>query len=219
MHDLIDQYMAELAGYLSSLDPEERQDVLEFYREYLLDAKLYSQSQIETELGTAKQLAHKILADYSLTPAVVQEQQSQDQEAQRHFSKSQTRQSHRDLRTVWWIILGLCAVPVAFPFLAVLCGVLLFLILMVVAFVILVVTLFGTGIFLGLKTVTFLGTSYWAVGCFYVGLSLICIAGALLLLPLGIKLLRFLASSAAQAARWVGNKVFRNRYYHGGNRK
>ena len=50
MHDLIDQYMAELAGYLSSLDPEERQDVLEFYREYLLDAKLYSQSQIETEL-------------------------------------------------------------------------------------------------------------------------------------------------------------------------
>ena len=59
MHDLIDQYMAELAGYLSSLDPEERQDVLEFYREYLLDAKLYSQSQIETELGTAKQLAHK----------------------------------------------------------------------------------------------------------------------------------------------------------------
>ena len=64
MTKVIDDYIAELEQNLVDLPAKDREDVVEFYREFLLDGDFVRRSTIEAELGTPKQLAINILADY-----------------------------------------------------------------------------------------------------------------------------------------------------------
>ena len=57
-------YLAELEAALASMAPSQRQEVLDYYREYLLDAGLSSEAAIARQLGTPKQLARQTLAEY-----------------------------------------------------------------------------------------------------------------------------------------------------------
>ena len=61
-----EKYIAELATHLGPLSQADRDDALEFYDEYIADAQLSTVAAIEDKLGTAKQLSHQILADYSI---------------------------------------------------------------------------------------------------------------------------------------------------------
>lgn len=56
---VIDSYIDEFEIYLHPLDDKEKQDVLEFYREYIIDANLQTSDAIINELGTPKHLARR----------------------------------------------------------------------------------------------------------------------------------------------------------------
>jgi len=58
-------YFTQLKGHLVGLTDEEREDVLDFYREYASDAGLTGETLIR-EFGTPKQLARRVLVDYSI---------------------------------------------------------------------------------------------------------------------------------------------------------
>lgn len=49
-----ERYIADLATYLRGIDKNDREDVLEFYSEYIEDADLQERSAIEKKLGTPK---------------------------------------------------------------------------------------------------------------------------------------------------------------------
>lgn len=67
MNKVIDNYILQLKQNLVNLPNSDMQDVVEFYQEFLLDGNYHNESEIIAELGTPKQLARKIMADYSVS--------------------------------------------------------------------------------------------------------------------------------------------------------
>lgn len=97
-----EKYIAELATYLGPLTKADRDDALEFYDEYIADAQLTTRSAIEEKLGTAKQLSHRILADYSIKSS---EQSTADGAA---------TSTHNNWRIFWWVVLAILSSPLLF---------------------------------------------------------------------------------------------------------
>lgn len=62
----MNDYLSKFNALLVQLTDDERDEVVEFYREYLLDAAIANYDDCVAELGTPKQLARKVLADYSI---------------------------------------------------------------------------------------------------------------------------------------------------------
>ncbi|MEB3365738.1 DUF1700 domain-containing protein [Lactobacillus sp. R2/2] len=67
MNRIIDNYILQLKQYLIDLPNSDLKDVVQFYQEFLLDGNYHNEADIITELGTPKQLARKIMADYSVS--------------------------------------------------------------------------------------------------------------------------------------------------------
>ncbi|RHW50196.1 hypothetical protein DS831_08555 [Bombilactobacillus bombi] len=199
----IEKYITELDAHLSRLPAEERREVEEFYREFLLDAKLHNRFDIEQELGTPKQLAHKIMANYSLN--------STEEAVTDNNSHIKYRQ---DVRAIWWIILGMCAVPLGIPLLFILLGIILFLFVISVVAVSLFVAFFVAACSIIYKALPLISTANWAVGWFYTGAGIILLTVLFMILPLVLRVGRWLIALGAQAARWLGKKVFKNHEYH-----
>ncbi|RHW47430.1 hypothetical protein DS832_04600 [Bombilactobacillus bombi] len=204
MNQEIEAYINELSANLQGLPEDERQETEEFYREYLLDGKLYSRSSIEQKLGTSQQLARKILADYSLNL----------DEPPTHPINHQRSQS--DLRAVWWIILGILAMPVGIPILSALLGIIVATISVICALIIgfwgLIFALAGIGLTIVVKAIPLLWTQ-WQVGLFYTGCGLVALALVALIVPMLIHLIRIVIDASFQLIRRLGHKVFKNQYY------
>ena len=62
----MENYLAELEQLLHQLHHSDKEEAMNFYREYVMDADLVTYEQCISELGTPKQLSRKILADYSI---------------------------------------------------------------------------------------------------------------------------------------------------------
>lgn len=204
MTKVIDDYLFEVEKNLAGLPAKERQDVIEFYREYLLDGDFVRRSTIEQELGTPKQLAVKILADYSIT----------DQQTD---TSDQRKSSQSNVKAIWYILLGICVAPIGIPLVIVAFG-------LVLATVCLCLSLFAgaLGIFLAMiliggrvvfKSFGLLFTGDWAVGIFYIGAVLVCLAIVLFLVPLFARLINFLIAECAKVMRHLGKKSFKNNHY------
>ena len=104
---VIDSYIDEFEIYLHQLDAKEKQDVLEFYREYIIDANLQTSDAIINELGTPKHLARKVLADYSIKMSEENYQNVQEGEI------TSNQRFSRNLKMIGLVILALMASPVA----------------------------------------------------------------------------------------------------------
>ncbi|MCT6893245.1 MAG: DUF1700 domain-containing protein [Bombilactobacillus mellifer] len=102
---MVEKYIRELRSYLKSLNPMERAEVSRFYEEYILDAKLISRKEIEHELGTPKQLARKILAQYSPTEI----------EPFLDSKKAQNKNTKQSLHVIWRILSKLGSIPIGIP--------------------------------------------------------------------------------------------------------
>ncbi|BAL62882.1 DUF1700 domain-containing protein [Melissococcus plutonius] len=214
MKQTINEYINELKNYLSALEDEEFQDILEFYYEFLLDADTDSRKEIEAALGTPRQLARRILADYSLVETKIDDQQFSEKELQHQNTK-------RNLQNIWWIFLGLLAIPVGLPLVILLFSILLFFFCIIAAIVILLGAFLSIALFIIYKTFPIIWTQEWATAYFYIGCSLAIIACELLVIPLFLKLLQSTVSLAAKVARWIGRKVFTKHDYqqYGGQMK
>ncbi|WEV38404.1 DUF1700 domain-containing protein [Lactobacillus sp. ESL0680] len=208
MEQIINDYILEVEENLSSLPLGDRNDVLEFYREFLLDGDFQNRAAIEKELGTPQQLARKIVADY-----VINDQPETGTTA----ATEDTASSSQSLHTIWRIFVGICAIPtgiiIGITLTAIFLGLFCAFIGILLGFIGLALGLLVggvVGIFIGLNL---LFASSWAAGCFYLGAGLIILSICLFIVPAIIQTVRFLAAKCAQFARFLGKKIFKKRYY------
>lgn len=163
-----DDYLAELERQLRQLPPEERENAVSYYREYLEE----SENLLETldRLGSPKKVASEILANYSIRSA-----------EERPTAK-------RGLSAVWIVIAAIFASPVAIPLAALAAGSAVLLVLLLVMVLLLVwgaaFAFIMAGIFLFCISIPIFPQSV-ATGFFFIGQSLVLI---------GIGLLIFLAA-------------------------
>ena len=208
MTKVIDDYISELEQNLVDLPEKDREDVVEFYREFLLDGDFVRRSTIDTELGTPKQLAINIMADYS----------TKEDSAP---AKPETPKSN--LKASWYILLGICAAPIGIPLILAILFVIFFLLAVFFGlFFALVAFLFkffvGGGLNF-LRSLTLLFTSNWPTGCIYLGKSLICIGVILLLLPFIVKLGQILIAKCTQIIRNLGKNLLKKNYFQTSSEK
>ena len=202
MTKVINDYISELEQNLVDLPEKDREDVVEFYREFLLDGDFVRRSTIDTELGTPKQLAINIMADYSTKEDSIP-------------AKPETPKSN--LKASWYILLGICAAPIGIPLILAILFVIFFLLAVFFGlFFALVAFLFkffvGGGLNF-LRSLALLFTSNWPTGCIYLGKSLICIGVILLLLPFIIKLGKILIAKCTQIIRNLGKNLLKKNYF------
>ncbi|KRK87813.1 DUF1700 domain-containing protein [Lentilactobacillus sunkii] len=100
MNDFIEEFRA----LLGQLSPEERDEAVDFYTEYLQDGGYDSYDDCVRELGTPHQLARKVLADYSIR--TLNEPASDG---------SRKKQPKNDVKTIWLIVLAVLSTPVTIP--------------------------------------------------------------------------------------------------------
>ena len=208
MTKVIDDYISELEQNLVDLPAKDREDVVEFYREFLLDGDFVRRSTIEAELGTPKQLAINIMADYS----------TKEDSAP---AKPETPKSN--LKASWYILLGICAAPIGIPLILAILFVIFFLLAVFFGlFFALVAFLFkffvGGGLNF-LKSLSLLFTSDWPTGYVYLGKSLICIGVILLLMPFIIKLGKILIAKCTQIIRNLGKNLLKKNYFQTSSEK
>ncbi|KRM10866.1 hypothetical protein FD16_GL001062 [Paucilactobacillus suebicus DSM 5007 = KCTC 3549] len=197
--------MDELASYLNQLTNDEKQDVLEFYSEYVMDADLKTDQEIIQKLGTPKQLSRKILADYSIK-AVNSEQGS--------TASGSTARPQRNIRMIWLIILALLASPIAIPILIVL-ALGLFMILLVIVMVIVMTIIVIVAVAFG-GVVSIVGglaviSSSIPTSIFFIGIGLGAVGLTLIAAPIGFLIIKVLIEMAANFSKWIYNRFFKSR--------
>ncbi|BDR59281.1 DUF1700 domain-containing protein [Xylocopilactobacillus apicola] len=208
MIEIADKYVAELKTYLTVLDPTELGDVCEFYEEYLLDADFNSRQEIEKELGTPRQLARKILAEHSLSPDSTPILENPHKQAK----------TKRDLWAIWWILLGLGAIPVGIPLFIVIFVFLLLIFIFIGVVIIVSVALLLSFIAVLVFAIPVIFSANWAVGLFYCGIALMGITFVLMFEPLDFFFIRWLIGTTAKLIRKLGRKVFKKRDSYKGDR-
>lgn len=195
----MNDYIEEFQALLGQLSPEERDEAVDFYREYLQDGGYASYDDCIRELGTPHQLARKVLADYSIrTLDAPVSQQSRQQ------------QPKNDVKTIWLIILALLSTPVTIPLALALAGVIFAgiavsgsLIIAVLAIFFAVVVVGITGFVVGLGT---LFSSFWT-GIFYLGMGLMVIGIMIMLVPVFKAVVNGLIRGITLFSKWIYNKI------------
>lgn len=195
-----EKYINELAAALSSLDQNDRQDALEFYDEYISDAQLETWQDMETELGSPKQLSRKILADNSL-----KNNEGSD--------KRQPASAKSSWKKFWLIIAAIVSSPLTFSL-----GVLAF----VAIIVLMAAAIAALGIIVGLiaailSLLVIAAVSLYAgigllaastfVGLFYIGLSLSLLGLFMVVVPLGYWLTRVICQAVVSLAKFIYRKI------------
>lgn len=206
----MNDYLSKFNALLVQLTDDERDEVVEFYREYLLDAAIPNYDDCVAELGTPKQLARKVLADYSIRF---------NENLNANTSKRQKSQA--TVRTIWLIVLALLSTPITIPALIAILAVFFALAVTVFAFVIA-----AGAILIGVTILAFamltagigiFGQSLW-VALFYLGSGLAIIGAELLVLPLFIWLISVILQGIAKIVQNLYHRfVKKNRAERGGH--
>ncbi|BDZ32064.1 DUF1700 domain-containing protein [Lactiplantibacillus sp. WILCCON 0030] len=202
-------YLDKFEALLVQLNDDERDEVLEFYREYLLDANIQDYDDCVAELGTPKQLARKILADYSI-----------------RFNENLTAESTKrqkgqaGVRAIWWVVLALLSTPITIPALIVILAVLFALAAVVFAIAVAVFAIILAATLLALSAITagvgVFTQSLWTA-IFYIGGGLTIIGIELLIFPLVMWFINLIIQGVSTIVQRLYHRfVKRNRAERGG---
>ncbi|AKP02532.1 DUF1700 domain-containing protein [Companilactobacillus pabuli] len=204
----IDSYIDEFRIYLHQLDEKEQDDVIEFYREYMIDADLQTSDKIINELGTPKHLARKVLADYSI---------KMSEENYQNINNGQitsNERASRNLKMIGLVILALMASPVAIMIAIILIPLLLLFFGMVIFMVLLFLFLLAMSVVLGVGSI-FVGLAVifqsFATTIFFVGVGLLILGVDFFLIPIVIALIKWCFSVVVVFFRWLGKKLLYGR--------
>jgi len=159
------EFMADLSAQLSRIDADERAEAIAFYNEYFEEAGIENEQMVIEELGSPAQVAAQIKAD-----AAVKEIQAGSSPSKKGVA-------------LWTVILGICALPVAFPLIIIALSAVFIILVLAATFVFTLAVLVGTAYFTGF--VIFAAgisvlISYPAVGIFYIGVGLAILGISLL---------------------------------------
>ncbi|WP_334329223.1 DUF1700 domain-containing protein [Companilactobacillus sp. HBUAS59699] len=204
----VESYIDEFEVYLGQLDDDERKDVLEFYREFIIDANLDTSDKIINELGTPKHLARKVLTDYSIKMS------EEDYQNIDNGNIPTEQKAKKNVRMIWLIILGLFATPVAIPVALALVLLLVSVVgigiicILLFAFLVALSVLLGIGaIFMGIAVIA----QSVATTLFYVGVGLLILGVDFFLIPITIAIFKWLFQLVVIFFRWVGKKLLYGR--------
>lgn len=192
-------YLAEFKAFLGQLHSGEKGEVINFYQEYLQDGGFTSYEDCVRELGTPRQLARKILADYSIKAT------------ENPNPNTSTRQrSKGDVKTIWLIILALFSsslmIPIAIvPIVFLLAGV-----AVSGAIVVSIIAILLAVIFSGfLSLIVGIGTLFVNLftGLFYLGIGLLVVGILTMLIPTFRKVIDGLIHRCALFAKSTYHKI------------
>lgn len=188
-----EKYLMDLAANLAKLPDADRQDALEFYREYLADAGLKTRSDIEAALGTPKALSRKIMADQSI--------KDNEQPIKHPTPRS-------SWRTVWMVILAIVAITSPLTFGIALAAIATLIAAVIVTFtfsftiIVLIMSLVVAAIALIITGVASLPSSIFT-GLFYLGSGLTLLGLFIVVAPLIYRLVSWLGQLTVQLAKNV----------------
>ena len=197
----MNDYLTELQRDLNQLNANDANDVLDFYTEYLQDGGFETYEEAASELGTPKQLSHKVLADYAI--------QAIDEPQANPATRNQPRHT---ARTIWLILLAIMSTPITIP-LAIAAVIALVAFLIGIAAVILGIIAAFVGVLIaGILSlavgVGILGQSI-STGILYLGGGLLILGLFGMLVPVMIWLVRGLISLTLKFSRWLYRKFSR----------
>ncbi|MBU7568818.1 DUF1700 domain-containing protein [Weissella hellenica] len=192
-------YFAQVKNYLQQLTPSEQADVIQFYQEYAVDAQL-SGTRLMSELGTPKQLAQRILVDYSLRVADEEELPLDDD----------TRQGHQnwvkqELKLISTVLEGLLSSIVWLPAMLLILVCLFATIIIAVIVIVVLIYYLLTGVFQIIGGLAVL-PSNWATGLYQGGIGLIIVGLQLVAWPLGAAIIRSVFQMLMQFVKYIGRK-------------
>lgn len=194
---MIKEYLEKVRSYLKDLPTDEREELLQFYEEQMLDAG-YSMSEIEEKYGTPKQFARSLKIEYFI---------ENDEISDETVSRS-TRTKNR-MNLVWLVILGLFASPILIPVAIGLIGIL---IAAVIAFLgilfgiyVGIIGVLAGGLIAFVNGVILLWQSV-ATGVFYIGAGLLLTGAVIFFAPIVWRITRWLFEMLVTFIKWVGNR-------------
>jgi uncharacterized membrane protein len=207
-------YFTQLTSHLVGLSDDEREDVIAFYREFAADANLSGESLVK-EFGTPKQLARRVLIDYSIRYDDVAQQEGPMPGST--LTQRTRNRVKRELNLMWVVIIGLVTSWVWIPaMIAIFIG-LFVLVIAIVAIVVLLLGLLVTGLFQLVGGLAVLGQN-WATGIYQAGIGLIFIGTQLVAWPIGLALLRAMMNLLIRFVKWIGRRfASRRRVQTGGD--
>ncbi len=201
-----DTYFQQVEQLLAPLNPDERFEAIEYFKDYAQDANLDTGDALVAQLGTPKQLSRQILADYSIKATENQQVQG---------TKTNNRST---MRQIWLVLLAILSLPMAIP-LAITVFVL------IGAAIIVLISILGS-IWITIAAVTISGffvggvSLYAAVGLVltnfmtavtYLGMGIAGLGLGLILIPVLKWFTQASFRSFAKFFRWVYQRLSRRR--------
>lgn len=104
------QYIAELSRYLNNIQEDEFDDAIRYVEEYFDEAGEENVSKVIEELGPPNKLAATIRAESTIKNS--SNKQTQQESTKSHYTP---RSGRHDMKSIWVIILGIFALPIALP--------------------------------------------------------------------------------------------------------
>lgn len=206
MTSVVNEYLRELKFYLTGMDKKEKENVINFYQEILLDSQVKSRPDLINQFGEPKQLARKILANYSING-------NYEVDTDVNNGKEKSTKLSTDLQSIKWIILGLASIPLGVPLLIIIFAFMLVLGIFLAVIIGVVLAFFSAALLIMYKAFPLIFGNNWAVGCFYFGSSLAFVILILILVPLIFSVIRFLISLMTKFSKKIGRHVFTENFY------
>ncbi|MCX7578592.1 DUF1700 domain-containing protein [Leuconostoc falkenbergense] len=197
----MENYLTELDQLLNQLYHSDKEEALNFYREYLMDADLITYEACVGELGTPKQLSRKILADYSIKA----DEKSADD--------TNNKNSRSNIKLIWWITLALLASPLALPVFIILVTLVAVCFALVAALIAIIIALGLTGMLAVISGVGVLLQSTWT-GLYYIGCGLTILGIMVAGIPAGVALLKWLINKTAKFSKLIYRRFIDKNHVH-----
>lgn len=201
----MDKYMQEFKSYLNQLSDHEFSEVVDFYMEYLQDGGFETYEACVAELGTPKQLARKVLADYSIRLLDAPEKE-------KTTMRSRVQQSTTQVHTIWLIVLAILSTPLTIPLgiavLATLFAVFVAGAAIVFSIVVTIIALlFAAVVVLGIG-IAIIGQSL-STGLFYIGGAIASLGLFLICVPVINWFIRGVIHATLSFSQWLYSKLNR----------
>jgi len=195
-------YFTQLNNHLVGLTIAEREDVLAFYREYATEGKLAGESLI-AEFGTPKQLARRVLVDYSIRYDEVAEQAglSDNESEVGHWRTRMNRQ----FNLIWVVLSSLATSIIWLPALILILAGLLLVVIIAVLIIVLLLSFLATGLFQIIGSIAVL-MSNWSTALYQGGIGLMLIGVQLVAWPVGFVVVRAIFRTLMKYVRHVGRR-------------
>lgn len=130
------EYLAQLSNHLKDLQSEEFEDAMHYVEEYFDEAGVENEQKVIEELGSPVRYAAQIKANSTI------------KENRKQVNKDVKPSS--GIKTAWYIVAGICALPIAFPLLIVVLALIFTLFALVFALIVTVFALILAGIVSGI---------------------------------------------------------------------